>query len=68
MEKLNEGKSNVGQPIDRATNLKLIGDVLLKNKAKAGAGKNNAKSTLNNHPALKNKVNKNQKLFNRKSQ
>ena len=67
MENLNEGKSNVGQPIDRKANLKLIGDVLLTNKSKAGAGKSNAKSTMNTNHSLKAKVN-NTKINNRKAQ
>ena len=67
MENLNEGKSNVGQPIDRKANLKLIGDVLLTNKAKAGAGKSNAKSTMNTNQSLKSKV-KNSKINIRKAQ
>lgn len=67
MENLNEGKSNVGQPIDRKANLKLIGDLLLTNKAKAGGGKGNAKSTMNNNTSLKAKV-KNSKMNIRKAQ
>ena len=67
MENLNEGKSNVGQPIDRKANLKLIGDVLLTNKSKAGAGKGNAKSAMNTNQSLKAKVN-NTKMNIRKAQ
>ena len=67
MENLNEGKSNVGQPIDRKANLKLIGDVLLVNKTKAGAGKGNAKSTMNKNASFKAKVS-NTKMNIRKAQ
>lgn len=67
MENLNEGKSNVGQPIDRKANLKLIGDILLTNKTKAGAGKSNAKSAMNTNASLKAKV-KNSKMNIRKAQ
>jgi hypothetical protein len=67
MENLNEGKSNVGQPIDRKANLKLIGDILLTNKTKAGAGKSNAKSAMNTNTSLKAKV-KNSKMNIRKAQ
>ena len=67
MENLNEGKSNVGQPIDRRANLKLIGDVLLTNKSKAGAGKSNAKSAMNTNQSFKAKVN-NTKMNIRKAQ
>ena len=67
MENLNEGKSNVGQPIDRKANLKLIGDILLTNKTKAGAGKSNAKSAMNTNVSLKAKV-KNSKMNIRKAQ
>jgi hypothetical protein len=67
MENLNEGKSNVGQPIDRKENLKLIGDILLTNKGKASGGKGNAKSTINTNQSLKAKV-KNTKMNIRKAQ
>jgi hypothetical protein len=67
MENLNESKSNVGQPIDRKANLKLIGDVLLANKTKAGAGKGNAKSTMNKNASFKAKVS-NTKMNIRKAQ
>jgi hypothetical protein len=67
MENLNEGKSNVGQPIDRKANLKLIGDILLTNKSKASGGKGNAKSAMNTNQSLKAKV-KNTKMNIRKAQ
>jgi len=67
MENLNESKSNVGQPIDRKANLKLIGDVLLTNKAKASGGKSNAKSAMNTNQSFKAKVN-NTKMNIRKAQ
>jgi hypothetical protein len=67
MENVNEGKANVGQSIDRKENLKLIGDILLTNKSKAGAGKGNTKSTMNNNASLKAKV-KNSKMNIRKAQ
>ena len=67
MENLNEGKSNVGQPIDRKANLKLIGYILLTNKAKASGGKANAKSSMNTNTSLKAKV-KNTKMNIRKAQ
>jgi hypothetical protein len=67
MENLNEGKSNVGQPIDRKANLKLIGDILLTNKSKASGGKGNAKSSMNTNQSLKAKV-KNTKMNIRKAQ
>lgn len=65
MENLNESKSNVGQPIDRKANLKLIGDILVTNKAKAGKG--NPKSAMNTNQSLKAKVN-NTKMNIRKAQ
>jgi hypothetical protein len=67
MENLNESKSNVGQPIDRKANLKLIGDILLTNKTKASGGKGNTKSTMNKNTSLKAKV-KNTKMNIRKAQ
>ena len=67
MENVNEGKANVGQSIDRKTNLKLIGDVLLTNKGKASGGKGNVKSTINTNQSLKAKV-KNTKMNIRKAQ
>lgn len=67
MEELNESKSNVGQTIDRKANLKLIGDVLLNNKNKAGAGKGNSKSTMNTNSSFKAKVG-NSKMNIRKAQ